>query len=637
MNDHYFENINGDTGRTLFNRKGIYYSGRPGAFKRLNPQPKPEEIIHFLTVNFTHQVDPNYKKRFTMVCNGDSSLDSIRKLALIEYSGQRKGPARLSHGNAKEVYKNRELKTSTKTMEKARELLQGIEPRQAYDKLIQQEEYEDIRNVKQLRNLKHRMKPKLGSEMNLKRSNLADQYTAVLNKRYDKNNKFIQDVRAPRPDQPPLVIAFHEEHFMAIIGMCKKSSKNKCIIHIDKTFGLGKYFITTMTYQNMNVRNKIDGTHPVMLGAVFLHYTSTMDDFQCFFDAIQKKLDKFDVDVVVGSDREPALVQGAKKSFPKSSIIHCTRHIRENIERHCSNNIGMTLKERTDIAREILGTKAVDGLFSKIDRKTFESQIEDLKKKYEANGEKTQMFLKYFEEHIEETARNHNEVINAHPQVSPKWTNNIAECVNFVIKKKTNWTFQTVNEILNKMEEISKNQISDLKRAILGTGDYRLCKHVKNLERSHSRWHAMSDDAKTKHFKRFLNANLPIETPFITSTDGSLTIPPSTAHGKKPGQKHRWRKRSKANHESINSIHLEKEDAEEVNNENVLEPIPEECEAEEIEEEEALQEKSLETIPNEEDDRQHQIELGMRMVGMTPTKSLVQVRSYLKKKIYIYI
>jgi hypothetical protein len=61
------------------------------------------------------------------------------------------------------------------------------------------------------------------------------------------------------------------------------------------------------------------------------------------------------------------------------------------------------------------------------------------------------------------------------------WTNNNAESMNNILKIDTNWTPQSTPDLINKISDVIKLHLIDLRRALYGTGNYRLCSQYKKF------------------------------------------------------------------------------------------------------------------------------------------------------------
>ena len=55
------------------------------------------------------------------------------------------------------------------------------------------------------------------------------------------------------------------------------------------------------------------------------------------------------------------------------------------------------------------------------------------------------------------------------------WTNNNSESLNNVLKQAIDWKSQPPLDIVNILAKIIEIQFKDLRRALVNTGEYRLC------------------------------------------------------------------------------------------------------------------------------------------------------------------
>lgn len=150
----------------------------------------------------------------------------------------------------------------------------------------------------------------------------------------------------------------------------------------------------------------------------------------------------------------------------------------------------------------------------------------------------------YFNQRIISKIQENAGLTKLHPWVSTKWTNNNAESINHVLKVVANWKQMKVIDLINSIHERVTVQLTDLRRALHGDGNYKLVESfVKKHEVSYQTWESMDDTARDKRFNEFLKDVGRTEKPVdIVSRDGEFRLPSTPRVAKKPKQRSRPRK-----------------------------------------------------------------------------------------------
>jgi len=84
------------------------------------------------------------------------------------------------------------------------------------------------------------------------------------------------------------------------------------------------------------------------------------------------------------------------------------------------------------------------------------------------------------------------------------WTNNNAESMNNILKIDTNWTPQSSPDLINKISDVIKLHLIDLRRALYGTGNYRLCSQYKKFYIKEAVFRAKCKENRDNYFYKFL-------------------------------------------------------------------------------------------------------------------------------------
>ena len=125
-----------------------------------------------------------------------------------------------------------------------------------------------------------------------------------------------------------------------------------------------------------------------------------------------------------------------------------------------------------------------------------------------------------------------------HELVNDNWTNNNCESINHVLKQSVDWKSKSLTDIVDTIHSLVDRQYSDLKSALLGSGEYRLSDKLDKFKVTKTEWISITDNQRQILYKRF-RLHKPEVSGMMTSTDGQTSIVPPKTNGKKPGQRKR--------------------------------------------------------------------------------------------------
>ena len=94
-----------------------------------------------------------------------------------------------------------------------------------------------------------------------------------------------------------------------------------CVLGIDPTFNLGKFYVTITTYTYLHIVNKVTNIAPAFVGPVFVHTEKSYEAYYHFFSTILKLEPSLSALRAIDTDGEQALVKAATAVF-SSNLIH---------------------------------------------------------------------------------------------------------------------------------------------------------------------------------------------------------------------------------------------------------------------------------------------------------------------------
>ena len=80
---------------------------------------------------------------------------------------------------------------------------------------------------------------------------------------------------------------------------------------------------------------------------------------------------------------------------------------------------------------------------------------------------------------------------------------NASETINAIIKAKVQYKCNELPQFISKLHELASEQQQEVEKAMIGQGKYKLREEYKHLKVSETKWFAMSQAQRSKHFNNF--------------------------------------------------------------------------------------------------------------------------------------
>lgn len=127
-----------------------------------------------------------------------------------------------------------------------------------------------------------------------------------------RGRKFVRSVSI---DPTPSCILASESQLRDLKRFCTDPAEC-CVLGIDSTFDLGKFYVTITTYRYLHVENRSSGKSPVFFGPVYVHTEKTYEAFYHFFSSLLKLEPSLSDLVAIGTDGDPAIEKAIRAVFP---------------------------------------------------------------------------------------------------------------------------------------------------------------------------------------------------------------------------------------------------------------------------------------------------------------------------------
>ena len=149
------------------------------------------------------------------------------------------------------------------------------------------------------------------------------------------------------------------------------------ILSVDPTFNLGDFDVTVTMYRHLMLINS-HGSHPVMIGPMFIHQRKKFESYYFFASSLvglhpsMRNLQAF------GTNGEKALANALHTVFNKAVHVRCFLHFKGNLDSRLQD-LGIPKHERIEFLRDVFGNplQLEDGLVD-VDDDSFEVAVKNL-------------------------------------------------------------------------------------------------------------------------------------------------------------------------------------------------------------------------------------------------------------------
>ena len=349
--------VNEDSSATFIERKlGVYGRIVKRQFVPLSPQPDQKDIVVLRRSYSTLKRCCDYRRRVSWVESTHAKWSHA--LAVVEYIGLFPD-AGSPHGNSRASGSDYVRTDPTVTTAIDAELQNRKRPRDVYQDLTSQQPDSGPRNMRQVYNRKQNLQAKQGTQPC---GNVADEVQTVLSMLQTSS---IVKVCVAEGDKPPCVIVYDDRQLADVKRFCCGKSPT-CVLGVDRTFNVGKCFVTVTTYKYTDVIRLRSSQPPIFLGPLYLHWDATLSTYANFFQHLRLKLAcEVDTgivtpaDVKVGSDDERAMRNALSLAFPSGCHLLCIQHLRQNVQHYLRNKVGASSEVRRQVEGAIFGDLAV--------------------------------------------------------------------------------------------------------------------------------------------------------------------------------------------------------------------------------------------------------------------------------------
>ena len=169
--------------------------------------------------------------------------------------------------------------------------------------------------------------------------------------------------------------------------------------------------------------------------------------------------------------------------------LTCTRHLKENIQRHLCDTVGCSMADRQRVMQQIFGPK---GMCYASDPVTLDIRLQNVLNVAEVVAP---TFIPYFNQRMMRMNLE-TKILTDLPMTNRPWTNNNCESMDHVLKQATEWESRCMLDLILILHNVVRSQQDDLKRTLIGMGNYQLAKGYEKFELQPFVWDNKSPEQK---------------------------------------------------------------------------------------------------------------------------------------------
>ena len=263
-----------------------------------------------------------------------------------------------------------------------------------------------------------------------------------------------------------------------------------------------------------------------------VHGNSDTQTYSTFFHFIRQEIEGAPKEPVIGSDEEMAIRIAAESVFPTRSLISCSRHLKSNMKVYLRDKLGAATRTQHNIVLAVFGP---GGLTSSPTTAIYEGRLTNIQTTI---NDQAPAYLQHFNTHLLPILMQNLDTTLTRTEATHDWTNNNSESINHILKMKIDWRPQAIPRLIDYIHEVVQGHYTDVERAIMGRGEYRLYKDIEEYFVQPAVWCSKSDEQRRRHLDKFQMA-LQTTQSISTSSNGDIIVLTSGARGKKIGQKKR--------------------------------------------------------------------------------------------------
>jgi len=193
------------------------------------------------------------------------------------------------------------------------------------------------------------------------------------------------------------------------------------------------------------------------------------------------------------------------------------------------NKVGVSQVQRQRINKLLFG---VDGAAGSDDSVVFDQKLRDVRQECD-QIEQGARFTSYLDKRLIPLLRDKVFYPNITNGTGFDWTNNNLESMNHLLKTVVDWKPRPLPELVKKLSQVLETQQKDIRRALVGMGNYTLHHNQRHYGIRREDWTNMTDPERLQTVHNFLtDKHAKKNSNGVTSTDGKLKVLTTPPGGK---------------------------------------------------------------------------------------------------------
>ena len=203
---------------------------------------------------------------------------------------------------------------------------------------------EDPRNQQQARSLKHRYHEQKDSDAIYSLLMQQKEHTTRPNGGFVRGLKF---------DGTPQYVLANKRQLQDLNRFATNPVRFSYVC-MDPTFGLGRFYVTPLVYENLTLVKRRDGKHLYFVGPAFVHLNRHTEDYRYFISQLKIMNPALKLIQAIGTDNELALSNAVVAELPDAIRLKCKIHKRYNVKNKL-RSMRITSAAQNEILKYIFG------------------------------------------------------------------------------------------------------------------------------------------------------------------------------------------------------------------------------------------------------------------------------------------
>jgi hypothetical protein len=493
-------------------------------------------------------------------------------------------PLPVKHGNTKGLGKDT-IRLATKEKQEVIEAIKMCgykEPRAVQKYLI--EKLGENSHTKNLRTITYLLKVGRESVRGeiVGHSDISTDLLSIM-QRISESNKYpnVRTVVVERGKNPAIYL-WSKKQLRNVARFCDKTNLNAAPLGIDKTYNMGKYFVTTICFPHLFLTGtpKIAGgarLPPTFIAAVLLHWDTTHTTIQMFLQTfhmsllqtneemrgnidfafldssqesarpeeedVERELDEEGMEFLFGADEEKAIVKAIRQSNMGGHLVLCLLHIRKNIIRFLltrSGELQLSKAERKERIDQIFHpTTGI--LYTNEYADRIHLAMDEWRQQFDTEFLREQD-ARRLDKFVQDIIYNVVDPMSQEDKVSRHWfDNNRCESIHSVYKTMINHKpLRNITEMVDLFNSELNLRDMDEEDATLRLGRYRVIESLQYATLGHVEVALLDADGRDKHIRNWYKITIPeAEEAYQDPTNVPWSFVGTPRTKQKPGQSKR--------------------------------------------------------------------------------------------------